>query len=70
MNKELLISAIKTSVLAGEKILEIYNTAFTVELKDDHSSLTNADKAAHELIIAELLTWIFPIWSEEGKTIS
>lgn len=69
MNKKLLISAIKTSVLAGEKILEIYNTAFTVELKDDHSPLTAADKAAHELISAELLKWGFPILSEEGKTI-
>ncbi|MBP6532901.1 MAG: 3'(2'),5'-bisphosphate nucleotidase CysQ [Bacteroidia bacterium] len=69
MNKELLISAIKTSVLAGEKILEIYNTAFAVELKEDHSPLTAADKAAHELISTELLKWVFPILSEEGKTI-
>lgn len=69
MNKELLISAIKTSVLAGEKILEIYNTAFAVELKEDHSPLTAADKAAHELISTELLKWDFPILSEEGKTI-
>ncbi len=69
MNKELLISAIKTSVLAGEKILEIYNTAFAVELKEDHSPLTAADKAAHELISTELLKWGFPILSEEGKTI-
>lgn len=69
MSEELLISAIKTSVLAGEKILEIYNTAFEVELKKDQSPLTLADKAAHELITSELGKWGFPILSEEGKEI-
>ena len=69
MSKELLISAIKVSVEAGKKILEIYNTAFSVELKDDKSPLTAADKASHELIYSELIKWGFPILSEEGITI-
>lgn len=70
MSKELLISAIKVSVEAGKKILEIYDTAFSVELKDDESPLTAADKASHEIISSELLKWGFPILSEEGKAIS
>jgi 3'(2'), 5'-bisphosphate nucleotidase len=69
MSKDLLISAIKVSVDAGKKILEIYDTAFSVELKDDESPLTAADKASHEIINAQLLKLGFPILSEEGKTI-
>ncbi len=69
MFKELLIAAIKTSVLAGEKILEVYNTSFSVELKDDLSPLTLADQASHELISNELKKFDFPILSEEGKEI-
>ena len=69
MSKELLISAIKISVEAGKKILEIYDTAFTVELKEDESPLTAADKASHEIISSELSKWGYPILSEEGKSI-
>ncbi len=69
MSKDLLVSAIKISVEAGKRILEIYNTAFSVELKEDESPLTAADKASHEIISAQLLKWGFPILSEEGKTI-
>jgi 3'(2'), 5'-bisphosphate nucleotidase len=70
MSKELLISAIKTSVLAGEKILEIYNTDFSVELKADQSPLTLADNASHDIINSEFLKWGYPLLSEEGKEIS
>lgn len=69
MSKELLISAIKVSVEAGKKILEIYDTAFTVEVKEDESPLTAADKASHEIISSALSKWGFPILSEEGKSI-
>ena len=69
MSQDLLISAIKVSVEAGKKILEIYDTAFSVELKDDQSPLTAADKASHEIISSHLLKLGFPILSEEGKTI-
>ena len=54
---------------AGIAILEIYERDFAVELKDDRSPLTEADRAAHDLIIAGLssleLGW--PILSEESS---
>lgn len=70
MSEQLLISAIKTSIEAGKKILEIYNSEFSVEIKHDKSPLTEADKASHDLITNELSKWGFPILSEEGKDVS
>ncbi len=57
---------------AGAKILEIYNTDFSVENKEDNSPLTAADMAAHKLICQELsdLTPATPILSEESASIS
>ena len=69
MSIELLISAIKISVEAGEKIMEIYDSPFSVEVKEDHSPLTAADKASHEIISESLAKWNFPVLSEEGKAI-
>jgi len=56
---------------AGDEILEIYQSDFEVETKDDQSPLTAADKAAHTLICKELerLTPDIPVWSEESATI-
>ena len=39
---------------AGKKILEIYDTDFAVEAKDDKSPLTAADMASHDTIVAGL----------------
>jgi 3'(2'), 5'-bisphosphate nucleotidase len=62
--------AIKTSIKAGEKILEIYNsTNFSIETKSDNSPLTSADKAAHQIISNALQKTSYPILSEEGKQI-
>ncbi len=56
---------------AGERIMEIYKTDFTVEQKYDNSPLTLADMAAHKFIVAELekLTPYLPILSEESAKI-
>ena len=56
---------------AGERIMEIYKTDFTVEQKSDNSPLTLADMAAHEIIVAELekFTPELPILSEESAKI-
>ena len=56
---------------AAERILEVYNRAFTVEVKDDNSPLTEADRAAHELIVERLnrLTPDIPVLSEESAKI-
>jgi 3'(2'), 5'-bisphosphate nucleotidase len=56
---------------AARRILEIYNGPFDVELKGDNSPLTQADRAAHELIAARLaaLTPDIPVLSEESARI-
>jgi len=56
---------------AGEKILEVYNTEFSVEEKDDKSPLTAADMASHNTIVAGLgaLTPEIPVLSEESAKI-
>jgi 3'(2'), 5'-bisphosphate nucleotidase len=56
---------------AGKAILQVYNSEITVEIKDDNSPLTAADKASHEIIAAGLkaLTPNIPMLSEEGRDI-
>ncbi len=56
---------------AGEKILAIYNTEFSVAEKDDKSPLTAADMASHRAIVAglEALTPRIPVLSEESAKI-
>lgn len=62
-----LINAIST---AGKAILDIYESGdFGVEMKSDHSPLTLADKAAHNIIMEVLKDTDYPILSEEGRAI-
>lgn len=53
---------------AGERILEIYNSNYSIEEKDDKSPLTDADLAAHNTIVKALstLTPDIPVLSEES----
>jgi 3'(2'), 5'-bisphosphate nucleotidase len=67
--EELLFSAIRASLKAGEEILKVYNSDFTVEHKDDKSPLTLADKNAHNAIAEILKSTGIPLLSEEGKSI-
>lgn len=57
-NKEL-EAAIKAGLAAKEKIMEIYNHGFEVEIKSDHSPVTLADKTADKMI-REALAKEFP----------
>ena len=50
MWKEQLEAAIEAGVKAIKGILEIYNTDFSVEIKDDNSPVTLADKNADKVI--------------------
>ena len=56
---------------AGDAILNIYERDFATYEKNDQSPLTEADLAAHEVIIAGLkaLTPDVPVLSEESSTI-
>lgn len=72
-----MIAGLASAKKAGDAILEVYRSAFAIELKDDRSPLTLADKRAHEIIVRELgnspLSNGFgrlPLLSEEGKYIS
>ena len=69
--KTLLSEVLTIAEQAGEKILEIYDTDFNVEKKDDNSPLTAADMAAHQHICKCLneLTPDIPIPSEESSHI-
>ena len=53
---------------AAAAILEVYHGAFTVERKSDRSPLTDADLAAHHIIVDALtaLTPGLPVLSEES----
>jgi len=68
MDKNLQI-AIQASLQAGAAIMDIYDTAFDVEYKDDKSPLTSADKKANDIINSYLLPTEIPIISEENKQI-
>jgi 3'(2'), 5'-bisphosphate nucleotidase len=67
IDQTLLDSVERIAREAGEAIMVIYGREFSVEEKADKSPLTEADAAAHELIVARLqaLTPDMPILSEE-----
>lgn len=67
--KQLLSLAIKASVHAGEEIRKVYGTAFSIEIKDDKSPLTEADKRSHAAIVKGLEPSSLPVLSEEGRSI-
>ncbi len=72
MEQQDILKAIDAALLAGEKILAIYNdpaSDFQVERKADNSPLTIADRAAHEAISQILAETPYPVLSEEGKSI-
>ncbi len=61
----------RIAIAAGERILEVYDSEFAIEHKDDKSPLTAADLAAHKAIVAGLagLTPDIPVLSEESAKI-
>ncbi len=67
----LLPATIRIAEQAAARILEIYQTDFSVENKEDSSPLTAADMASHNAIIAGLaeLTPDIPVLSEESVSI-
>lgn len=67
--KVLAYDAILASIEAGKEILEVYESTFEVEYKDDKSPLTIADKRAHQKIVSMLKETGIPILSEEGKAL-
>lgn len=62
--------AAKAAFDAGQAIMKIYATDFTVETKADDSPLTKADMTANSIISKALKKTSYPVLSEEGKKIS
>ncbi len=71
INQKLIKEICQIASNAADCILEIYDTDFSVESKDDHSPLTAADLAAHNTICTALenLTPDIPVLSEESSEI-
>ena len=71
INRPLLDRIVELSVAAGEAILEVYNdeAGFNTEIKADSSPVTDADKAAHNVLFDALaaIDPDVPVLSEEGK---
>jgi len=68
-NENFLIPTVQAALEAGDAILEIYQTDFRVDYKQDESPLTQADRASHAIIMRHLQASGIPILSEEGKAI-
>lgn len=68
---ELVIEVNKIAEKAGEEILKIYESDFSISHKDDKTPLTTADTVSHNYIIAKLtaLTPEIPVLSEESANI-
>ena len=75
LNKIKVRDVVALAKTAGEAIMAIYEKDFEVEFKADESPLTEADKAAHNIIVAGLLeldginATSIPVLSEEGRGI-
>ncbi len=56
---------------AGVRILQVYDRGFSVETKTDDSPVTEADMAAHEVVVNGLqsLSQAYPVLSEESVDI-
>jgi 3'(2'), 5'-bisphosphate nucleotidase len=66
---ELLERILAIAHAAGERILEVYQSDFAVTHKDDESPLTQADLAAHRLIVEALGPLGLPVLSEEAAAV-
>jgi len=64
-----LLTAILAAIKGGEEILDVYDSDFDVEYKDDKSPLTLADKRSNAVIESCLLETNIPVLSEEGREI-
>lgn len=66
--KELLTEAVRAALKAGDVIMDVYNHIdISVDLKEDNTPITAADRAAHSVIEEMLARTGLPFFSEEGK---
>lgn len=58
--------AIDAAIDAGKKIMEIYDTNFSITLKNDNEPLTEADIKSNKIIQDKISVFGYPILSEES----
>lgn len=70
-DEKLLAPLLDIARSAGEQIMRVYATDFDVQVKADTSPVTDADLAAHKVIVADLkrITPDLPVLSEESADI-
>ena len=68
--KELLEVSINASIKGGYTIMDVYQSDFPFEIKEDNSPLTLADKKCNQVIENVLTHTNIPILSEEGSRIT
>ncbi|MEA1898563.1 MAG: 3'(2'),5'-bisphosphate nucleotidase CysQ, partial [Bacteroidota bacterium] len=67
----LLLKALRLSLIAGDAIMEVYGRSdFSIEMKEDNSPLTLADKTSNSIIVDGIKDFGIPVLSEEGSEIS
>jgi 3'(2'), 5'-bisphosphate nucleotidase len=64
--QKLLLIALEAALQAGKAIMDIYQTSFEIEYKEDQSPLTLADRLADNIINKLLKETGIPILSEES----
>ncbi|HXB40415.1 MAG TPA: 3'(2'),5'-bisphosphate nucleotidase CysQ [Bacteroidia bacterium] len=64
-NEQLLEIALKATLKAGDKIMQVYAKPFKVNYKEDDSPVTEADSKASKIIVEELAQTQIPVISEE-----
>ena len=71
LTDEIIQEVIELAKQAGSVIMEVYNTDFDIQIKNDKSPVTEADTKANQVIDDGLLkiTPDIPILSEEGRDI-
>lgn len=60
-------TACAAALKAGQKVMEIYKSDFTVSSKEEKEPFTEADTESEKIIIAEISRFGHPILSEESK---
>ncbi len=68
---ELTHAVCEITIAAADRIMDVYETDFSIQQKDDRSPLTAADTASHKIICEKLaeITPNIPILSEESTDI-
>ena len=69
VSPDALVRVAAIAVEAGQATLAHYHTGVAVELKEDRTPVTAADRAAHAVIVPALAEWdaTIPVVSEEGR---